>query len=556
MNLLRNNTPDRSSPRWSWKGALVIWIVGSALALSCHPSSDRSCTIDEDCAAGGICFTDADESRSCAYAERFPEVMYSAGLSSLAGQCDGVDGTATLRYTMLDTDGRPMAEKDGLFGRILPFQDRRIFSLPDQLCESATDCPSGFVCTTASAAMGDQFKRCNVQTELSVQGAPRFVANTTSHRLFGVLFENAGSLRGWLPPDVARLRPVDEEGVVTGEADTLAIYAPRASDHSKMRSTLLSGLEMNWERTASFARNNGDRTTNFGFWTFAGSRAGVVSRIAANSPTNEVWTSQMSDVLQATTDYREVAPDQTRANVYEAINTVLTEGYEDAEFNGWDKHLVVFVDGPDDLRLEQNHTVDTVIARARAAGVRLYILHLDARLDTDTLRDDYRYYENQSPCADDSACSNFEECRLPERYSDSVTGGVTYPVDHAENPEARYCLPARDANGRIGPIEDYSRIACETQGGYIYVPSAHALRSRGDWLPYALDGLWEIDLVVGAADLGNLPPGQPFKLQTQMTMQFGAHQLAYNFHQHGQPNHSFIDDDDAADTRAVFFTAP
>ncbi|MFU8804229.1 MAG: hypothetical protein ACNA8W_10500, partial [Bradymonadaceae bacterium] len=207
----------------------------------------------------------------------------------------------------------------------------------------------------------------------------------------------------------------------------------------------------------------------------------------------------------------------------------------------------------DDLRLEQNHTADTVIARAKAAGVRLFIVHLDPSLKDEFLRDDYRYYENQSPCADDSACLNFEECRLPERYSDPGAVGVTYPMDHADNPEARYCLPARDENGRIGPVEDYSRMACETEGGYIYVPSSQGLRSRGDWLPLVLDGLWEVDLLISEADRGNLFPDQPFKLQTQMGIQLGADRRAYDFSQEGG---QAGEDDDGNDSRPVFFTAP
>ncbi|MFU8805951.1 MAG: hypothetical protein ACNA8W_19220, partial [Bradymonadaceae bacterium] len=298
------------------------------------------------------------------FTERSAQAIHSADLTSPASQCGGVDGVTTLRFALIANDNTPIVQGDALASQILDlrasdfdFSDGRVFSLPDQLCESSSECPGNFVCTRASDSLGDQFRRCQApETIVSVSGQPRFVADRTNNQLFGVLFENAGSLRGWLPPDVAQLRPVDDDGTVTGGGDTRSAFPDRATDPNRRRAGLLSGLETNWERAATYARNNGGRTTNFGFWTFAGSRAGVISRIAVNHPTEQVWTSQMNQVLQATTDYRTVDPDQTRANVYEAINTVLTDGYEDTRFDGWDKHLVVFVDGPDDLRLEQNHT--------------------------------------------------------------------------------------------------------------------------------------------------------------------------------------------------------
>jgi hypothetical protein len=497
------------------------------------------------------------------FSERRAESIHSAGVTSPAGQCGGVDGSATMRFVMLANDMTPIIEGDDLAGvlfdlrsRDVELRDGRVFSLPDQLCSSNNDCPGNMVCTKASDSLGDQYRRCNVSSDVSLSGEPRFAADLAKNQLFGVLFENAGSLRGWLPEDVGRLRPVDADGnPIPGTGQDTGPIAARATDQRVARGPLLTGLESNWDHVFRYARRT-NRNTNFGFWTFSGSRATVLSQVASVHPQQLMWTGQYDRVSQATTNYRiNVEVERTRAAVYEAINTVIEQGYSQPEHEGWEKQLVVFVDGPDDLRLTQNHTAETVIANARAAGVRLFIVHLDSKVDANLLRDDYRYYENQSPCTDNSQCLNFEECRVPQLFSDGLSGTVTYPTSFESNPDARYCLPALDENGRIGPIEDYSRIACATEGGYIYVPSAQALRSRAEWLPFALDGLWEMDVEIAEAQRGNLFPGQPYKLQTTKNLQLGDLNRTYQYSQQGRVQQA-IDDDDAADTRAVFFKAP
>lgn len=497
------------------------------------------------------------------FSERRAEAIHSAGVTSPAGQCGGVDGVATMRFVMLANDTTPIIEGDDLTGALfnlrtqdVELRDSRVFSLPDQLCAGAGDCPGNLVCTKASDSLGDQYRRCNVPSDIAVEGQPRFVADNTKNQLFGVLFENAGSLRGWLPLDVGNLRPVDANGdAIPGSGQDTGPITERATDHRVARGPLLTGLESNWDHASRYARRTG-RTTNFGFWTFAGSRAQVFSRVAEVHPQELMWTSQLDRIMQASTNYRlNVELDRGRAAVFEAINTVIEQGYTQAEYADWDKTLVVFVDGPDDLRLAQNHTAETVMTNASAAGVRIYIVHLDSKLNADLLRDDFRYYESQSPCTDNGECKNFEECRVPQLFSDGLSGGVTYPQGYEQNPDARYCLPARDENGRVGPIEEYSQIACATEGGYIYVPSPQALRSRAEWLPFALDGLWEMDVLITEADRGNLFPGQPYKMQSTMNLQLGDLQRTYNFGQQGRVSQA-IDDDDAADTRAVFFTKP
>jgi hypothetical protein len=530
------------------KMGLIMMAATCALVLGCMPERQR----------------DGGEDRLPQYDERFlyrhARAIHAAGVTSPAGQCAGVDGTATMRFVMLASDQTPIIVGGYLEGELFNLRaqhvelaDSRVFSLPDQLCFGAGDCPANLVCTMASDSLGDQSRRCNVTSDISIVGEPRYVANTENNQLFGVLYENSGSLRGWLPEGVYELYPVDAEGNLIGDRD-LAPLAGRATDGLVARGDLLRGLGYTWAYASASARRM-DRTMNFGFWTFADSRSQVVSRLAEVHPEQSLWTSQRDLVESTVFGYREhdaIMRHRSRAAVYESINVVLEQGYNDPEHSGWDKVLVVFVDGHDDLRLTQDHTADEVIARANAADVRIFIVHLDSKLDASLLRDDFRYYENQSPCTRNDECLNFEECRPPQIFSDHLSGGVTYPTTFEQNPDARYCLPARDQNGRIGPIEDYSKIACATEGGYIYVPSAKALRNRAEWLPLVLEGLWEMDVLIAEANGENLLAGQPHKLQATMNVRFGERNLTYQFGQQGMA----IYGDDGADTRAVFFTAP
>lgn len=109
----------------------------------------------------------------------------------------------------------------------------------------------------------------------------------------------------------------------------------------------------------------------------------------------------------------------------------------------------------------------------------------------------------------------------------------------------------RDENGRVGPIEDYQRLACETDGGYIYVKSPQALRRRMEWLPLTMDGLWKVDAVIGVVDNGQLVSGRPYGVQVDFSVDVGDTTRSFLFGQAGDPVAGRDDDDQ--DTRAVIF---
>lgn len=510
--------------------------------------------------------TGCDTVALVSFQEREFSGVESPGFTSTSGSCNAIEnGEATLRFVLLADDQTPIQPGqvvsnqtvDALTADQVEFSDSALFELPDVPC-SAGECRlAEMTCSTAPGIAEEAgVNRCLRDTSVALAGPIQFESDTTKAQLFGVMYENAGSLEGWLPADVGDKYPDwDGDGTAEGQQDPGVVRA-RASDAEGRRKAALTILGTNWVTAMQNALRE-NRTTQFGLWEFSGqSTQEVISLVSKVHPSEQVWAAGAGIVESAreSTNFSRVSG--TRANVYQAILHVLDTAYAPSEFTGHEKTLVVFVDGPDDLRLPQ-FSPQAVIQRATDLAVRIFIVHLDAAQEPTTQggtpvhRDDPEYWSNrvdgqpiQEPCDDGSSCKNFEECRVPVGYSSTPGGAIEIdPMGQT------YCMPTRDDNGRIGPIEEYSRIACATDGGYIYVKDAQGLRPRMDWLPFTMDGLWKADVVVD--DLANrtVPSDESYKLQTSMRVTLGGITRSVDFSQRGEAAPT----DDAADTRSVIF---
>lgn len=512
------------------------------------------------------------------FSEREFQGIESPGFTAAAGSCStGIeDGRATLRFVLMADDSTPI-RPDETLGKgtvnltpdAIEFRDGAIFEVPieadatdpdapraEQACMTGDCRQPGMECSVAPGiADSADARRCLRTAGISLESAIQFESDTTKPQLFGMLYENSGSLEGWLPSDVGALYPDwDGDGSADGSDDP-GVIPSRASDRTRQGKAALAVLINNWKTAATNALEE-QRATSFGLWEFKGtSTADVKSLVSEVSPNGSVWTSTPNTATQSRDEFTQITG--TRANVFMAIDQVLETGFAPSEYAQHEKTLVVFVDGPDDLRLPQ-YTASSVIQRATELGVRIFIVHLDASQVPTTMagtpvhRDDPRYWnENvdgqqiQSPCTADADCKNFERCRVPTSYSSTPLAPVEI------SPEGdKYCMPERDPeNGRFGPIDEYSRIACETDGGYIYVKEGSGIRPRMDWLPFAMDGLWKVDTVIDVLQNLNVEPDDTYLFQTTMSVTLGGTQRSYDFSQTGEP----ITTDDGADTRAVLF---
>lgn len=523
--------------------------------------------------------TSCDTVALISFSQREFQGIETPGFTAAAGSCStGIeDGRATLRFVLMADDGSPIRPNQtiakgtvNVTAESIAFRNTAIMEVPiveddpdltmapraEAACSAGECRQSGMECSVAPGlADSAEARRCQRTAEIALEGTIQFESDTTKPQLFGVLYENSGSLEGWLPSDVGGLYP-DWDGDGTAEGgDDPGVIPSRASDRNRQGKAALAVLINNWKNAATNALDE-QRATSFGLWEFKGtSTADVISLVNEATANETVWTTQPSTADSSRAEFTQITG--TRSNVFMAMNHVLETGFAPAEFAQHEKTLVMFVDGPDDLRLPQ-HNAASVISRAAELGVRIFIVHLDASQVPTTMagtpvhRDDPRYWNErvdgapiQDPCASDSECKNFERCRVPIGYSSTPQAPVEI------NPGGNtYCMPERDPkNGRFGPINEYSRIACETDGGYIYVKEGSGIRPRMQWLPFSMDGLWKVDTIVDVLQNRNVEPDDTYHFQTTMSVTLGGTQRSYDFSQSGEP----ISVDDGADTRAVLF---
>ncbi|QDG50869.1 VWA domain-containing protein [Persicimonas caeni] len=455
--------------------------------------------------------------------------IHSSRFTAAPGSCQGVtgdDGEMRVRFVLTDGEVRPIR-----LGETVDHQSVELG--PESLTFSNSD--------------------------ISVVAGPsvQFVADNDEHQVFGLLLENAGSLDGFVPPGARGHWDKNGNGV-TGDREDMGVPDFRlretATDVDERRLAAVLGTYTSWQRAYRLARAEG-RETFFGVWTFDSTALQPTSHVAQASSETSEWTQEQATVeASIASDYRNAPPTpDARANVYEAITNVIDGPYSESAMTelgverpgAVDKQLVVFVDGYDDMREMGSEGIGDAIRAAREHNVRVFVVHLDPALEEPTLlREDPMYPEGQTPCSDDTECKNYETCRKPRGYTenagDTVESPGTYDIDQT------YCLPEHDAAGRVGPIHDYARLACETGGGYIYAPSAEQLGYEMAWTPLALDGLWEARVESAAFKRGEVASGEAYQVQTEMSADVAGTVREYSFSEQGGPGAEF-------DTRGVVF---
>ena len=486
------------------------------------------------------------------WSDRVFTEIYSAGLTpARTSSCQASNGSAVLRVALRDSERAPITPDIFIgdsavdFSReSISFASSALFELPNATCDA--DCSSGFSCVTPPAVNESSYLRCTRAEEdlLTVAGDPVFVSRTDRTQLFGVMLEQTGSWRGRLPTSITDLNPdLDGDGQSDpGASLTLQSYDnDRATDRQDRRINLARDTVTNWNDVRANAEQVYQTQSLFGLWTFGGSGVNVTSLIADldSVPDDVEFIDSTGRTVAASLalDGNDGVAEQ--AAIYESMVTVLgsINGYASSEYADTDKILAIVVDGPDELRLP-SVDAERVIAAANAIDARIFIVHVDTAVQTMGIStstggdiplfpDDPAYYASQGEgfaSEADCDCKNFEACRQPTRFSSTPDG----PLDTPENPDAFYCVPDRGEDGRIGPIADYERIACATGGGYLYVPDVGRLTAQTSWLPYALDGLWEIPVEVALFANGSVASGEPFLIQTSLTIELGGDNNTYS----------------------------
>ncbi|QDG52887.1 VWA domain-containing protein [Persicimonas caeni] len=533
----------------------------------------------------GVAASGCDTVALISFSERSFTNIHSSGFTAPPGSCGGVqsgDGEMRLRFVVTDDENRPIRLGEAVDNQSVELDSdsvvlsngalMQVDELQAPCADSTCDASNGFTCGTApglESSSTDDITQCvKVDQGLTVKSessAVQFVADNDEHQVFGVLLENAGSLDGAPPPGSRGYWDKNGNGV-TGDSEDLgtASFAIRetATDADYERTGAVSGVYTAWQEAYKLAFGE-RRKTYFGLWGFDESTtASPTSYIEQARGGGSEWSNDKGEIESAVyLEYSDASPArEQRANVYESINSVINNQYSTDKMNelgldradSVDKQLVVFVDGYDEMRENDGVDIEQVIQTAKENNVRLFVVHLDPKLeDPELLREDPMYPEGQDPCSDNSECKNYEECRQPRGYTDNPGETPTSPGTYAM--DQTYCIPKRDEFGRTGPIHDYSRIACETGGGYIYVSSTKSLRSRMEWTPYALDGLWEARVTSGEIFRGKVPFGEALRVHSDMTVTVSGDSRTYSFSQIGSLETGGDSNADDFDTRGVVF---
>jgi hypothetical protein len=522
---------------------------------------------------GATALTGCDTVARLAFLDNEFNDVQTLGLTPPAGSCGGTtNGDAVMRFVLLDSQRSSIGPEDSLgsqqvdFGRSsLTLSNAALFELPDVECSSgACEQATSMACQVSDSSYDEALARCNKATGISSLD-PKFVGSRDKDLVFTLLVENTASLTGRLPASVAQLFPDrDGDGVTDGQWSTQGLQEPeRATDTFNSRSTLVSQLQTSWKAMATRALKSRNREAWFGMWTFGGASSSLVSMLPGESQLVRTGSGAAQDdgqVDQAVSKYFSTSVRTEEAGIYEAMLAIITSSDRLAkpELDGADKLLVVFVDGPDELR-RPALSADKVIEEAKAKGVKIIVVHLDSPVKLmSSAGEPYfvdlpSYVEKQDPCMADSECNNFEECR-------PTTGYATQQGQSPEQPigldlSKSYCHIKRDSRGRVGPVDEYSRIACETGGGYIYVPSpglGSELGTRAGWLPFVQDGLWEVPVALDALTRGDVAPDQGYKVQVNVSATVLGVQKPQSMSQLGLE----LGEGDARDSRMILFSGP
>ena len=499
--------------------------------------------------------TGCDTVALIAFPERSFSTVVPVSVMPGGGQCGGISGDATMKMVFMANDDTPIKPGEAVSLTTVDldrddfsFSDGRLYSFPDQRCEGG-ECPSAFTCSPSVPGAEGLGDRCSNASGLTVSGEPRFVGEDHQAQAHAVVMSQDGRWRGWFAEDLGSLRMVDEDGEEIRAPDR-STDSDRAVDPTLDRFGAIRQLRSVWGNLMQNVEADG-RTAYFGLWSFADSVAEVESHIGALSADASPWSRQAgsNERVSEAIGQMDSQPAQVRSNVYRSLQTILRQGFIDspAVASATSRSITLIVPGHDERR-EAQVSVDQIIEKANDLGVSISVVQVDAPMDVDVLRDDYRYYESQPACTDNSECKNFEECRQPQFFRAGASGtSITHPSDT----EANYCLPARDENGRIGPVHDYQRMACETGGAYSYIPilTNDLLFSRIRGLAMAPEGGWEVDFVIDEA--AGLFPEQPFLMQGSLDVSIGQVQ-SYEFSQWGARSGSAALE--SRDTRPVFFS--
>jgi hypothetical protein len=450
-------------------------------------------------------------------------------LPPVPSDCANPGSRVRLPFVYSSTDFVPIVAGDVVGGDIvapnvslnsanITTRRTRIAKLSEDACTTSADCLIGFRCG-ASGLAGAQ-RQCVQQTGLEFiphtieQDFENGLIKDDKHQLVAVLIENTSMLEGRLPTDSGAL--FDD----SGEKDLLADNG-RASDPTRMHRDALKDFLIG---LASVAKPT---NTQVSVWWFGGQLRAEARPLVAPEEFSDHFTNDLS-IGEALIDGMP-NPVPKPSNLYQAIHNVIEKDFGLDKYKDHEKFLFVFTDGPNEVH-DPDSTYETALTALNDAGIHVYVVHLDAEIDSALVRDLPAYWKGNNACredptcpdanacASDDDCQSFETCRPVTIYGETRDDPVT-------TTPLSYCLPKYEDN-RLGPISALADLACNTGGNYFYTTEPEAMGPYWKILPSTIDGQFSVKANLSALADPRLAEGF-YRLSGSFIGFLGNKEMAY-----------------------------
>ena len=371
-------------------------------------------------------------------------------------------------------------------------QRSRVTPLDAPACDDGTPCPDGFRCATAG--LPGAARQCVASNRIE------FIPGTfqqdydpgkdnSTQQVVTFLFENSGSLTGYVPREVGSL--FDE-----GERD-IAENPARATDPQLVSRSLAEQFIVNIASVAD------PQNTRMSVWWFAGDSPVFTIPLTKPDDNGDHFDIDLSVAQPRVEDLMNPSAARGTGNLNQAISRVLEKDLTLPKYADHEKFLFVFTDGPNEV-YDATATDSIILDKLIENRIHLIIMHLDSEVDPTTLRDPLSYWAGSQACRGDDSCdgaptcqsdddcNNFETCRPATVYSEDAATPATQTPDS-------YCMPDY-SSGRLGPSDVYADMACRTKGNYFYLPNIDELRAPMRGTPSMINGQWSVEADLSALD--------------------------------------------------------
>ena len=294
----------------------------------------------------------------------FPPVPMSCDDPSARYRLPFVIDTTLIRPAVIGDriNGLPLVPNRTIDIGNLFTQRSRVTPVDAPACDDGTACPDGFRCATAG--LPGAARQCVASNRIefipgSFQQDYDPGKDNSKQQLVTFLFENSGSLTGYIPKEVGNLYA---DGVQDQDE-----VAARATDPQLESRKLAEQFIVNVASVAD------PQNTRMSVWWFAGDSPVFTIPLTKTDATGDHFTVDLSVAQPLVEDLANPSASRATGNLNQAISRVLDKDLSLAKYDDHEKFLFVFTDGPNEV-YDETATDGIVMDRLIENGVHLILI--------------------------------------------------------------------------------------------------------------------------------------------------------------------------------------